>query len=330
MQQEEKLNLFIFNSNCCNRLAENSMKKFLVYGFIWLMCFLVIFIALDISISSISRKYISRNSVKYAGWTYVFDDTITYDLVICGNSRAMVQYNPKVLDSVLNTNSINLGIDGSAINRQVVKFNNYIKHHALPKLLIQNVDIFTMKKTVGFEKEQYYPYFYNRKFLREIDIDECFSFQEKYIPFWRYLGTYHIMNDLVADTIYKGYKFDSRSWDSSELDKITTIDVEIDNEMVERYRYFIENCKANAIQIVFVHAPYYHEVFDKCTNIDEYTNLWTNLSQEYNIQILDYTQDTICYKTDYFYNGTHLNKRGAELFSAKLAHDIDRLGLIKQ
>ena len=46
--------------------------------------------------------------------------------------------------------------------------------------------------------------------------------------------------------------------------------------------------------------------------------------------ILNYTYDPISYDTNFFYNATHLNKTGAELFTRKLAHDIDSLQLLKR
>lgn len=48
----------------------------------------------------------------------------------------------------------------------------------------------------------------------------------------------------------------------------------------------------------------------------------------FELLFLDYTNDPICYDTAYFYNAMHLNARGANLFTEKLAHDIDSLNLI--
>ena len=307
----------------------NVMKQFLIRIGIYAILILICFIVLDLVISNMFRRYISKDSITYAGWNHVFDDTTNFDVVVCGNSRAMVQYNPQLIDTLLNVNSINLGINGSAINRQMVKFKYFMNNHKSPKLLIQNIDIFTMKKTIGFEREQYYPYFYNRIFVDDIDIDECYSYQEKNIPFWRYLGMYHILKDLKTDSIYKGYKIEPRLWNASELDKITEIKIEINNTMVERYRNFLQECINREILVLFVHAPYYHEVLKKCSNIEEYTTLWQDLSKEFSIPILDYTLDSICYDTTYFFNGTHLNSIGADRFTMNLAYDIDSLGLLK-
>ena len=57
--------------------------------------------------------------------------------------------------------------------------------------------------------------------------------------------------------------------------------------------------------------------------------MYDTIAQRFNIPILDYNDISMCYDTTYFYNGTHLNKLGAEVFTTKLAHDIDSLGLLK-
>jgi lysophospholipase L1-like esterase len=57
--------------------------------------------------------------------------------------------------------------------------------------------------------------------------------------------------------------------------------------------------------------------------------MYDSIARKYNIPILDYHYDPISFDTAYFYNATHMNKRGAELFTAKLAHDIDSLRIMK-
>jgi hypothetical protein len=57
--------------------------------------------------------------------------------------------------------------------------------------------------------------------------------------------------------------------------------------------------------------------------------MYDSIACEFHIPILDYSDIPMCYDTAYFYNATHLNKTGAELFTTKLAHDIDSIGFLK-
>ena len=56
--------------------------------------------------------------------------------------------------------------------------------------------------------------------------------------------------------------------------------------------------------------------------------MFQNIADRNNIPFLDYSNDPICYDTSYFYNAMHLNARGADIFTAKLAHDLDSLNII--
>ena len=41
----------------------------------------------------------------YTSWNEIYDARVNADVVICGDSRAKLTYSPKILDSVLGTNS---------------------------------------------------------------------------------------------------------------------------------------------------------------------------------------------------------------------------------
>jgi tRNA A22 N-methylase len=50
--------------------------------------------------------------------------------------------------------------------------------------------------------------------------------------------------------------------------------------------------------------------------------LYARYSKKYNIPFLDYSDDEICYKKEYFYNASHLNKTGSDLFMQKFIRDL--------
>ena len=125
------------------------MRKFLINS----ACFAAILLVFAI----VADRYVSDNlrhskERKYAAWNGIYNDTVCYDLVINGSSRAWVHYDPHILDSILHLNTYNLGIDGSGINRQMIKYHKYCELHGQPKYLIQNIDLFTMACTFGYEQ----------------------------------------------------------------------------------------------------------------------------------------------------------------------------------
>ena len=48
-------------------------------------------------------------------------------------------------------------------------------------------------------------------------------------------------------------------------------------------------------------------------------NVYKKLSKKHAIPFWDYSSDSISFNKDYFYNANHLNKTGADLFTAKFA-----------
>lgn len=242
------------------------------------------------------------------------------------NSRAWVQYDPHILDSILHLNTYNLGFDRSGINRQIVKYQKYCELHRQPKYLIQNIDIFTMSPTIGYQREQFFPYFfYDRDLYRKINEYEHFTFVEKYIPYSRYMG---IDIRLFNDGLYKGYKGQERDWDGNMFNKMDTINVAIDISMVKLFDDFLTEQAYLATRVIFVYSPIYHGVIDKCPDIDKMYEMYDSIALKYHIPILNYIEMPICYDTTYFYNATHLNRQGAEIFTTQLAHDIDSSKLI--
>lgn len=311
------------------------MKKFLYRILLFSLLVIVCAVGLDFFLSYRLRQNPNR---MYAAWNQVYNDSIRYDLVINGSSRAWTQYDPLILDSILNVNSFNLGIDGSAINRQIIKYKKYCELHGTPKYLIQNIDLGTMSYTMGYEREQFFSYFfYDRELIKQYDHYENFSWAEKYIPCYRYLGYKDVLleaffNDNTQhyfEFLEKGYKGRELPWDGTALEALDTVVCSCNPYAFKEYTSFLTSVMQNGTEVIFVYAPMYYKVVEKMTNKDEMYYMYQELASQFDIPILDYTDMPICYDTAYFYNGTHLNRTGAEIFTLKLAHDIDSLGLLK-
>lgn len=300
------------------------MKKFLVNVTLFAAILLCIAIAADCHKSRQLRQSKDR---MYAGWNDIYNDTTQYDLVINGSSRAWVQFDPYILDSILHINSYNLGINGRQINSQIVKYHKYCERHGQPRFIVQNIDIFTLGFVNGYEREQYFPYFFSdRELLREMDKYEHFSFAEKYLPYWRYLGAGYFY---LEESLEKGYHGRDMVWDGAAFAELSDVSVWEDSNMVGLFSDFLAEQKEIGTQVLLVYSPMYHGVVDKCSNIDRMYFLFDSIAGLYDIPILNYLEKPLCYDTTYFYNAMHLNRIGAELFTTQLAHDIDSIGFIK-
>lgn len=298
------------------------MKKFLINSVCFAAILWVFAIVADIYISDNLRQSKER---KYAAWNGIYNDTTCYDMVINGSSRAWVQYDPHILDSILHLNTYNLGIDGSGINRQMTKYRKYCELHGQPKYLLQNIDIFTMANTIGYEREQFFPYFfYDRDLMRQTDEYEHFTFAEKYIPYYRYMGLDMLHLD---DGLYKGYRGQDKAWDGTMFSQMDTVQVSSDTTMLRLFDDFLTEQARLGTQVILVYSPIYHRVIDKCPDTGKMYTMYDSLAIKHHLSILNYIEMPLCYDTAYFYNATHLNRQGAEIFTTRLAQDLDSMGI---
>ena len=286
----------------------------------------------------ISKKLRKSKTKILISWNDIYSNSLQTDVVIMGSSRAWAQINPQILDSILGIDSYNLGIDGGLINWQIIKYDAYRRYNKKPKLIIQNIDHNTIDKSPGYEREQFFPYFFDDSLRTAISEYEKFGILEKYLPLYRYIG----YNDwlkvefgikkawYINKEIIKGYfAFNIRNFDRTELDKLTVLEYAQESHSLSIFDNYLAKAYSEGIQVIFVYAPIYIEATEKIQNIEGMYQMYDSIARKYDIPILDYNFDPISYDTTYFYIATHLNKKGAEFFSAKLAHDIDSLGILK-
>lgn len=258
-----------------------------------------------------------------------------YNMLIMGHSRGMVQYSPLILDSILHTDSYNISCNGRAIDAQVNLFNVYCRNHTYPKIVIQNIDYLTLHMSNMYEREQYLPYIVHDKALYNATKEtEQFNWSDRIIPLKRYAGYHnmikeglHMKNKMYSPwNEYKGYEGRERPWDGSDFNKIDKIHFDTNQQAVQMFEDYLSDCTEHRIQVVFVFAPMYIGIAEKMgADVDTMFAFYQQIADRYGYPILNYTYDSLCYDTLNFYNATHLNRRGAEQFSLKLARDIKEL-----
>lgn len=131
-------------------------------------------------------------------------------------------------------------------------------------------------------------------------------------------------------TLYKGYWNEHYEYDNSVLAGIQHLDYTYTDEALALFENFVDRETKKGVQIVIVYAPLYHELIHKISNFQDQFTVYGRIAEKYGIPVLDYTNDELSYSQEYFYNATHLNKRGAHIFSRKFAADLKELNIIKK
>lgn len=320
------------------------MKKFIIRTIIGGAIVLCCAIALDVVITRGLKRV---DDFIYEPWTYIQEGNHQHDVVILGNSRAQGHIHPMILDSICGCNSYNLGIEAYHMNMHLLKYDYYLQYNPKPKLIVYQVDLATIHRHPikrGSNSEQYLPLFYE-SYWRERFVDLGYNQWDLYCPLYRYFG-YHTairqgimegigLKHFILNKVYKGFK----GWNEdmvfsnlpTEIEQINNVNrFSTNREDFETFEKFIQQCKANSVEIILVYSPMYEVVEKQLIDRELFETYMHEVADKYNVVYLDYTKNLeFCSNKSYFSSPGHLNLLGAEVFTTKLAYDIDSLGLLK-
>jgi hypothetical protein len=281
---------------------------------------------------------------EFSTWNAIIDGKVNSDILIYGSSRAWVHFNSTMMSDSLLIPTYNLGIDGHNFWLQYLRHKMVLESNTKPKLIIVSVDMFTLQKVKNlYNLEQFLPYMlWNRNIKNATSSYEGFVSADYVIPLIRYYGkkkeietamrffSGHLSNPVSR---VKGYEGLNRIWNKDFNKAKSSMEgykVKIDPESVLLFEKFIAECKLENIKLIFVYAPEYIEGQKFTKNRDEVFAIYKKYSNQYQIPFYDYSNDTICFQRNYFYNSVHLNKTGAELFSAKFIDTLRQSIIIKE
>lgn len=302
------------------------MRKFLVKTIL-----IVLFAITPLVIADYvsSKNYRNRDHYPFTTMTDIVEGRLNSDLWILGSSRALVQYNPRILDSMLNISSYNLGMNAQFIVPEILCYRIACEYNKKPKYILLDLmwRSLTME-TAPVSRYFYMPYIFNYKVRRNICNNNIFSFEYLNVPYYRFHTEKHEENNYMSCLTYKGFQARDIPWSSIDLDGLDTIHYHREPRAIELLDSFLFDCRKNHISVIIIHSPFQRYGFEKIHNHNEMLDFYKGIADRHNIPFLDYSNDPISFDTLNFYNSMHLNAHGADLFSAKLAHDLDSLGLI--
>lgn len=296
------------------------MRSFLIK----ILVFITITCTIGIFVQSRIEKINLLDNIDDKNFECIFDSIINADILIMGNSRSYTNYSTFVLDSIFNLRSYIIGISGYPIDFQYeLKLLPYLKRNCSPQLIIQEIN------TIAFLDDANDPlnvlflkYNYKSDFKYYNDYVN-FSFYEKYLPLLKYKG---MLND---ELFHKELPIRSKAFKPQNYLDDGFFITKIDTAKLCKFYEYMDFCNRQKMKIIFVFSPIYHEMTDATINIEKFWDVIKKIASQYDVQILDYTHNSMCNDTSMFRDLTHLRKKGSELFSIKLAHDIDSLGLLK-
>jgi hypothetical protein len=314
------------------------MKKFIVNLILFCTVIISILYLLDYVVTKGLRK---SHFHTFNNLTKIYNNELNCDLLINGSSIAKFQVSPRIIDSVLDVDSYNFGMEGVGFLPQKMQYDFYLTHNEKPKIILQLLGDFAMFKRdelIGYN--EFAPYLDNDMVKNLTKKYQGFTFLDYNIPFIRYTGRpFDIIDgifcfagiELRKPSGYKGYFEQNKSWDD-EFEKFKEkhkngLFIKMDKETMEAFENYVAECKSNKIDLFLIYPPTFYEFKKYVKNENNIISFYKNIANKYQVPFLDYSQNSIIYKQEYFYDSQHLNKKGEELFTHILAEDIKKLML---
>ncbi len=278
-------------------------------------------------------------NTKFEEWKKLFDGDISSEIVILGSSRACVNYNPNEIEKLTELSTYNLGFNAASYNLQKKKYEIYLAYNAQPKVVIQNIDLshFSPSNEVP-ETQQFIPFFAKKELRYFLNSYDNSSKELSFMPLVKYntnlvffvkgiMSFLGIKRPIFAskdghtpvNKKYKADKFNLNRLKNADQIRVTDHD----------YNQVLTMIKDMALssRVVLVWAPELEDrrvlVHKQMEGIQD--KLKKLVAENEAISFLDYSKDSISFNKDYFYDSFHLNEKGANLFSNKLAMDLQNL-----
>lgn len=294
------------------------MKKFVVR----LIIFGIIILAIDVIVGNVFSYMLTHAKGGDNGRNNFICNEVNSDILIFGSSRAMHHYNPTIISDSLGMSCYNCGQDGNGI---ILNYGRLlmIKKRYNPKLIIydvtSNFDLLT-----GDDNHKYLGWlraYYDREgidgLFEMIDPTEKYKMQSQ---MYRYNTKFlQIVSDFVHPIQKKGlfgFRPVKEQFNPMKISYSSkSLKCSYDSIKLNCFNKFVELSKDS--RIVFVVSPYWDgrdsiimkPIKDMCI--------------ANNFGYIDYSNNPKYHHNDlFFYDGFHLNSKGADEFSRDIVNKI--------
>lgn len=263
-----------------------------------------------------------------------------FDYLLGGSSRAHNNFNVAIFDSLSGKNGFNIGYGGSALAQNYITLYLFLKNGNSTKNYVQQIeDNFLVNPRTIFD----YPFqdYFFLSNTNDSEIDQAFMLNVpfikfylwKYIPFIKYseFNNYYSLKNLLHPP-----KTDKEMLDLKGYSKLTEKNIkdfpaksypilEEEKKVDSLNIFYLEKirklCKENNIKLIFYSSPIYQPKYlsYKPKNLH---NALTDYVTQHNITYINFMQDNKYITDTLFYDETHLNSIGTDIFTQQLADSL--------
>lgn len=256
-----------------------------------------------------------------------------YDLLILGSSRTVHQVNTRIIDSIAGVNSFNAGLAGIKLMEMNTILECYLQSHRAPNLLVMDLPpgSFDSRIFPFFNQNHYYPFLDNEIVYNNLKNHRP-VFLLKHLPFLQLTEINDEMRQRAVSGLmgtqysqpedrYKGYSPPSTDTIGLPYTKHEPgVSAPIDEEGIGYLKKTIALCKSRNIPLMLILPPAY-KALELELNPDFFTTA-RKICEEEGVILKDYRDLPIKDDHRLFRDQTHLNRKGADIFTAFVAEDI--------
>jgi hypothetical protein len=140
--------------------------------------------------ATISRGLKQIQTSKFGSLNRVMSGAVDAEVVINGSSRALVHYDPRIIQQVTGYSAYNLGMNGVLIDVQLAVLKSYLQRNSRPKIIIQNLESFTFKTTKPgeiYDPAAYLPYLNDEALYSALRAIDPAVWKWRHIPLYGYV-----------------------------------------------------------------------------------------------------------------------------------------------
>ena len=295
------------------------MKKYLIK----IALFFVLVAMVDLVYGIICDYLRDHTKGGFSGNVHYICEQCNEDIIMMGSSRMRHHYVPQIFEDSLNMSCYNTGIDGNGIILSY-GFLEMILERYTPKMVIYDItgyDMYTDDNTKYLDGLR--PYYY------KANVAEIFNVVDP-AERWKMKSSLYRYNSdllgLLGDNIHplssseKGYIPSSKIMDYEPTTPDTEKKPVVDSLKLHYLAGFITIAKEHNIPLLFVASPtYFGEL------LKDYNEPAKKICLAEGVPFVDcFYDESLCSSKNNWGDATHLNDKGARLFSEGLAAKINK------
>lgn len=293
----------------------------------------MIVVVADFVVGSLFESWFAKMTSGTIGRNNYICHSMSEDVLVFGSSRAIHHYDTKVLSDTLGMSCYNLGQDGCGIILSYGRLMMALNSHR-PKVVICDITSYDIEQGNNIVQiHSLKPYYSQVPALADLfrDVDKTeplkmmsrvYRYNTNYIHNPKVLLKRNSEVKYISDKRF-GFKPINKKFDPMKIRKASEYSPapkwNVDSLKLTYLQRFVD-ALGDDVTIVFVVSPFWY------ANQRYDVSLIDGFCKKNNIPFLDYQCDEdFVHNDSLFTDGTHLNSRGAEYFSKKIAHIIHKI-----